>query len=457
MAHFRVQILNGEENMQTKDQGPTFNLKAVVRETGLKHDTLRAWERRYGLPQPQRTSGGHRLYTQRDIEILKWLVARQQEGLSISRAVDMWRQLEADNQDPLQAVSTTTPTSVNTLTTTEGSSAINDLCEAWEAACMAFDEQEAEQILTQAFALYPPEVVCFELLLKAMSSIGDGWHAGKVTVQQEHFASALAIRRLEALLAATPPPTRPGRVLIGCPSQEEHIFSPLLITLLLRRQGLEVIYLGANVPVNRLENTISTTKPHLVILAAQLLPTAAHLLEMVHLLKKEKVPTAYGGRIFNYLPELRKYISAHFLGERIDEVPKVVERLLASPGTSPEVKPIPDGYQEALDHYRERQALVESKIWQKLREVNLSQRDLNTANANVAQHIIAALTLGDIEFLGTNIEWVEMLLAMMSYRLPTKLLPEYFAAYHQGVEEYLDERGQPIKDWLKELTANLIN
>ena len=75
--------------MPANQQEPTFNLKVVVQETGLKPDTLRAWERRYGLPQPHRTPGGHRLYSQRDIDTLKWLVARQNEGMSISRAVKL--------------------------------------------------------------------------------------------------------------------------------------------------------------------------------------------------------------------------------------------------------------------------------------------------------------------------------------------------------------------------------
>ena len=50
---------------------PIFNLKSVVRETGVKGNTLRAWERRYGLPTPARTAGRHRLYSQRDIEITR--------------------------------------------------------------------------------------------------------------------------------------------------------------------------------------------------------------------------------------------------------------------------------------------------------------------------------------------------------------------------------------------------
>jgi DNA-binding transcriptional MerR regulator len=90
--------------MTDKNLVPTYNLKVVLKETGLKADTLRAWERRYGLPEPKRSSGGHRLFSQRDIETLKWLMARQEEGLSISRAVDLWRSMEEQDQDPLQVM-----------------------------------------------------------------------------------------------------------------------------------------------------------------------------------------------------------------------------------------------------------------------------------------------------------------------------------------------------------------
>ena len=73
------------------DRTHLYNLKAVVNEVGIAPATLRAWERRYGLLKPQRSPGGHRLYSRQDIEMLKWLVARQQEGVSISQAMGMWR------------------------------------------------------------------------------------------------------------------------------------------------------------------------------------------------------------------------------------------------------------------------------------------------------------------------------------------------------------------------------
>ena len=85
----------------TLNQAATYNLKAVMHETGLAADTLRAWERRYGLPLPQRTRGGHRLYSERDIHVIKWLMRRQAEGLSISRAVGEWNKLISSGTDPL--------------------------------------------------------------------------------------------------------------------------------------------------------------------------------------------------------------------------------------------------------------------------------------------------------------------------------------------------------------------
>src|SRR3954466_13791153 len=65
---------------------PVFNTKAVAHETNVPADTFRAWERRYGMPRPQRTPGGHRLYSERDIGIIRWLRDRTDEGVNISHA-----------------------------------------------------------------------------------------------------------------------------------------------------------------------------------------------------------------------------------------------------------------------------------------------------------------------------------------------------------------------------------
>lgn len=253
------------------DTTPTFNMKVVVQETGLKPDTLRAWERRYGMPNPKRTSGGHRLYSQFEIDMLKWLIARQDEGVSISRAIDMWQQHLENDENPLEAVPLE-PTEEPIYTSMAGAS-IETMRKSWMEACLKFDERAAQFILAQAFAMFPMETVCFDLLQRSLTEIGLGWYEGRVSVQQEHFGSALAIRQLEALLAAMSTAARSlGRVLVACPPLEQHTFSPLVITLMLRRRGWDVVYLGANVPVEQLGATVNSIQPELVIISAQTLP-----------------------------------------------------------------------------------------------------------------------------------------------------------------------------------------
>src|SRR5512140_2164660 len=139
-------------------QEPIYNLKAVLQETGLGADTLRAWERRYGLPQPQRTAGGHRLYSRRDINLVKWLVARQGEGLSISRAVKRWNELEASGEDPLAEV-----LAPGAARLSDPLTSLDAMRAAWLAYGFGFNEAGAENQLGQAFSIYTAETVITEI------------------------------------------------------------------------------------------------------------------------------------------------------------------------------------------------------------------------------------------------------------------------------------------------------
>jgi DNA-binding transcriptional MerR regulator len=432
---------------------PTFNLKAVVQQTGVKPDTLRAWERRYGLPQPQRSSGGHRLYSHRDIQIIKWLAARQQEGLSISRAIDLWRQIESEGRDPLRTSTPMAPPGPAVSPSLPAGEAIDQLRQAWISACEAFDEQQAERILSQAFAVHPPEVVCLELLQKGVAEIGDAWYENRMTVQQEHFATELAIRQVEALLLAAPAPTRPGRILIGAPPEEEHVFSLLLLSFLLRRRGWDVRYLGANVPTERLETTISAMAPQLVILAAQRLHTASTLLAMATLLQQENIPLAFGGRVFTFLPSLRARIPGHFLSEGLEPAPQVVEGLMSMPRATPEVEALSEAYRQARVHYVERQPHIEATVGQRAEAIGVQTSHLVMAHRELAQNIVAGLTLGDMRFLGVDIEWVEGLLG--HHRIPRQVLARYLQTYQHAAQEHLDERGRPVLDWLATLNGTI--
>lgn len=432
---------------------PTYNIKVVAQKTGVKPETIRSWERRYGLPQPPRTPSGHRRFSDHDIALIKWLAQRQNEGLRISSAVSQWQKLD-DLEKPDFLSTFTEPKFPDTKPGREpGKNRMDTLCEAWIAACMAFDRPKAEQLLSQAFSLFEPEQVCLHVLQKGMAQIGMAWEQGDVTIQQEHFASALTMHRLETLVSSTPLPYRQERILVGCAPEDHHTFSPLLLTYLLRRQGWDVIYLGANVPAVAFGRTVNQLKPNLVIISAQRLYTAATLLDVARDFQNHNITFAFGGQIFNFTPSLIDRIPGHFLGTTLDGVAEKVASLLHEKRTSPESLIGKSAYLHQLKQYEMKHSLIESHIWGAFQTSKFSSETLKKINLEVFQAIVAALKLGDSSLLGTHMDWIQNLLT--SFHLPKDVMMLYFSAYYQAALFHLDDSSNEIVAWLKKLCLHL--
>lgn len=434
-------------------KSPAFNLKAVLHETGLAADTLRAWERRYGVPSPQRTAGGHRLYSQYDIETIKWLIARQAEGLSISRAVDLWNEQIASGIDPLAALAPIGMTSIQTLPISADTN-LDSIRAEWINACMNFNETQAEQALNKAFSILPVEAVCLDVLQKGMSEIGMLWYENRASVQQEHFASGLAMRRLDALLSASPAPTRPQTILVGCPPGEWHTFTPLLISLLLRRRGLNVIYLGANVPADRFAETALKVKADLVVLVAQTLITAAALQHTALSLSTQKVQVCYGGRIFSIRQDITNHIPGHFLGKSLEPSVQEVEQLLKTREKPKELKNVSQEYLAALHAFQSKRSRIESTIKERIQPLNIAPENLNTGIHFLGDNIAAALQFGSLDHLSEEMEWLKVLL--QAHARPPEELQYFMETYSQAVDEQINGQGEPIKKWLHKYAAERI-
>lgn len=429
-----------------------YNIKAVVTQTGLNADTIRAWERRYGFPRPQRTKGRHRLYTERDIETLKWLVARREEGMSISHAVDLWRSKLDAGIDPILGLEDKPIMPVGQIVTGEESPQIDQLRQDWIAACLSFDREKARVVLERAFGLFDPETVSIEVLQKGLAEVGKGWYERNVTVQQEHFASALSVQRLEMLIAAAPPPTRPERIIMATAPGDYHVFSPLLLTYLLRRRGRDVLYLGADVPADELEKTIAQVQPELVIASAQLLHTAAALKEVALTLLSQETKFAYGGQIFNSMPLLQELIPGHFLGATLEEAVNRTTEVISLPLPDTSWSDPSENYEQALANYRERRPHIESHVWNSFTASGKSGDHLTEINNELAQTIEAVLKLGDTRLLLHDISWIEHLL--MGYDMPRATIVDYVGAYYQAVKLHLDESARDIVDWLADLARS---
>ena len=424
-------------------QTATYNLKAVLKETGIAADTLRAWERRYGIPMPERTPGGHRLYSQRDIHLIKWLMARQGEGLSISHAVEMWNELTASGQDPLAASHASGVSGLQALPA--ASTTLDALRKEWLDACLAYDESTAEHILNQAFALYSVNDVSVLMIQQALHEVGEMWQHVQASVQQEHFVSALAMRRLDSLISATPSPIHSQTILLACPPGELHTLPLLHLNLLLRRRSWNVVFLGANVPIAQLEETAQIVKPTLVVMAAQQLMTAATLEKTVALLVKKGFPVAYGGRVFNQIPELRERIVGEFLGEELDPAVNRIEQLVQEPikvrlRSEPVINPVAQAY-------RDSRSKIELTVQQQFESAGLPTRDLATSNGYFGTALAAALDLGNVAYLEADMDWIRVVLA--GQNLPVESLRHYLTAYAGAVRQVMGTSAAQVADWLE--------
>lgn len=425
---------------------PAFNLKVVLKETGIAADTLRAWERRYGLPMPQRSAGGHRLYSQRDIETIKWLMKRQEDGLSISRAVDLWNEQMASGTDPLADLVQTTDTAAIPVPYQPSETLLDSLRAKWVEACLNFSESAAEQALNQAFSLFPVEAVCVDVLQKGLSEIGKHWYENRASVQQEHFASALAMRRLNALLSASPAPTRSQTVLVGCPPEELHTVTPLLLALLLRRRGLNVIYLGANVPVDQLTTTVQDTQANLVALVAQQLITAATLQQTAQALSSRGIPVAFGGRIFSIQTELSACIPGYFLGRDLTSALDQIDLLLNKKLKLPSLKAASTSYVTAHEAFVAQRGQIELTLKKSIEHFSLAPSNVQTGIYFLGENIQAGLQLGDMSYVSAEVEWLKTLLQFHEAQ-PEQLI-YFMQAYAAAVKKNLNGQGKLILEWL---------
>lgn len=433
------------------DKHPIYNINSVIRETGIKEDTLRAWERRYDFPKPNRSKGGHRLFSDYDIETIKWLLDRQKEGMRISQAVELWRQRESDNgQAPITQISE------SSVQPEDPTDSLARFRMEWVEACLKFNEEETDVVLRQAFARFPVELVCMSILQMGLAEIGSRWYEGKASVQQEHFASEIATRQVQSLIFAAPRPIRAETILIGSASGETHVFSLLLITLFLKYRGWNVIYLGASVPYEQLRETINSTRPALVIGASFQLSTSVELFQFGKQVEEQKVRFAYGGRIFNLHSSLRQKFPGAFLGESIDSAVSVVEQSINSPFWKISDWKQSGKYEKLLVEFEDKSALIELEALKNLRnqvQVKLPNDVFNNASNHLSRDILSALVFEDLDLLREEVEWSRDLIKKDN--LPQELLEVFFSAYKQAIKKILGSQAEDLIVWFDKVHNHL--
>lgn len=266
------------------NQDERIRIGELSRRTGVRADTIRVWERRYGLVEPRRTAKGYRLYSAADERVVRTMRDLTARGLAAAEAAEFARRGDRGIAGP------------PTAQTASAAGALDPEVQAerLRRALEAFDEEGANAILDESLAGLSLERIVDDLIPAAMGEIGSRWEAGETTIAQEHFASNLIRGRLLGLARGWGTGTGP-LALLACPPGELHDIGLIAYGLGLRRHGWRIALLGSDTPIETLEDAVKRLRPQAVVLSVS---TAARVEAVAPELRAlaERVPVGLGGR-----------------------------------------------------------------------------------------------------------------------------------------------------------------
>ena len=97
MFRSKVLIMNTVLRIAQDRPGPTLTIGALAERTGVAVHTLRAWETRFGFPEPRRLDNGHRRYAERDVAQVLDVLARRERGTHLEVAIRQARTASSES------------------------------------------------------------------------------------------------------------------------------------------------------------------------------------------------------------------------------------------------------------------------------------------------------------------------------------------------------------------------
>jgi DNA-binding transcriptional MerR regulator len=222
----------------------------LSKRSGVSPELLRAWERRYSLLRPTRSSGGLRLYSLDDLERVRSMRRHIDGGLAAAEAA---------------ALVSRSPVGEATGKTAIASAA--DAQSELAAALDAFDEPAAQAVIDRLLATTTLDVFLGEIVLPYLYELGERWERGDASVAQEHFASSVLQGRLLGLARSWGLGLGPVAVL-ACLPGEQHELGLAAFGLALRARGWRIGYFGGNTPLDTVAKAADSLQAQLVVLSA---------------------------------------------------------------------------------------------------------------------------------------------------------------------------------------------
>jgi len=269
-----------------------YSIKAVSQATGLTVETLRAWERRYGIVVPNRDPTGRRVYRADDVLRLRRLREATERGHPIGRLAEL-------SEESLAQLLNDAPDRRTRATS-------NAFVERILAAAQQYRSAECEQALTLAIAMMPPQRLVSDVLQPLLREVGERWHRGEFAISQERLVSTIVRRHVGLMLDTYDRTARHQAIVFATLPGERHELGLLMSAMICASRGFKTHYLGPDLPETEIARYAREVGASIIALSVVLHEQLAQLPQQLEALAGAMAPGSViwlGGLAPDALPQ----------------------------------------------------------------------------------------------------------------------------------------------------------
>lgn len=227
----------------------SFTISQLSRYSGIKAHTIRIWEKRYQALKPFRSEGNTRYYNGDQLRRLLNIVSLMKKDHRIS-------ELSKLSDEKLQKL-------ITALYLKKDEQGLEEsLVSQLIGAGLNYDEENFEKVFSHCLLKYGLKEAYKKVLYPMLERIGIMWCDNTIPPAQEHFLTNLLRQKMLTAIDYLPSPVS-GKApwILFLPEDEFHEIGLLMAHYMVRSAGQPSVYLGANVPLTSLKQTIHSIRP----------------------------------------------------------------------------------------------------------------------------------------------------------------------------------------------------
>lgn len=292
-----------------------LSVGAVSRETGVAVETLRTWERRYGFPMPERTAGGHRVYTRGTVERLKLIGTAIERGHRPAQVVPL-------EEETLRSLLGQAPAVQGD---EEAEFSFAEPVASWLRAARSLDGETLDIGFRSEWNRHGAIRFLEDRARPFLEAVGVWWADGRIGVLHEHFAS----ERLRDFLAGNWRPIsdqqRGPRVICACLPGERHHLTLHMLAIIAAMAGCRVVFLGADTPIDDIVSGARQAESAAVLISVSRAAESNGVTEQLRTLRSRIDPQV---EIFVGGAGAPEEVAGTRRLERLDELNRQMQRLV---------------------------------------------------------------------------------------------------------------------------------